>query len=108
MDRYLLIESRDPFETNEVGRDYEMAIDLAKGGNQVTMFLVQNGVLATRRGSRSANLSDVVASGVEVVADDFSLKERAISQQQLLPGISAAPIDLVVDRLAEGRKAIWF
>lgn len=107
MDKYLLIESRDPFETNEVRRDYDIAITLAKGGNRVTMFLVQNGVSASRRGAQSGNLSDVVASGVEVVADDFSLKERAITQEQLLAGISPAPIDLVVDQLAEGRKAIW-
>ena len=107
MSTYLLIESRDPFETNEVNKDYEMAMNLAKAGNHVTMFLVQNGVLATRRGSQSPVVSDAISSGVDVLADEFSLKERAISKAALVSGVETAPIDLVVDQLVEGRKVSW-
>jgi hypothetical protein len=45
MNRYLLIESHDPFESNEVSYFYNLAAGLAKGGNEVTLFLVQNGWL---------------------------------------------------------------
>ena len=48
MAQYLLIESRDPFESNEVGYYYDLAKGLVEGGNQVTVFLVQNGVLPAR------------------------------------------------------------
>lgn len=107
MAKYLLIESRDPFESNEVSRDYELATRLAGEGNEVTLFLVQNGVLPARRGARRHGLREVVASGVEVLSDEFSLRERAISKDALVEGVKPASLDVVVDQLAEGRKAIW-
>src|SRR5262249_41393548 len=48
MAEFLLIESRDPFESNEVGYYCELARGLAHDGHAVTMFLVQNAVLAAR------------------------------------------------------------
>ena len=105
MDHYLLIESRDPFESNDVTYYYELAKGLVEGGNQVTLFLVQNGVLAARPSARSADLSALGRSGVEVLADDFSLRERGIAK--LAEGIRAAPIEIVVDRLEVGHKTLW-
>ena len=104
---YLLIGSRDPFESNDVTRLYAVAENLVKNGSKVTLFLVQNGVLATRDSGKSAALSAVADNGVEVLADEFSLRERGISPDQLVAGASAAPLDVVVDQLADGRKAIW-
>jgi predicted peroxiredoxin len=105
---YLLIQSRDPFECNEVTRDFELAASLAKEGNQVTLFLVQNGVLPARKNAKGSGLQDVVTSGVEVLSDEFSLRERGIPKGDLATGVKAASLDVVVDQLAEGRKAIWF
>jgi predicted peroxiredoxin len=105
MARYLIIESRDPFESNDVGQNYVLAADLARAGNEVTVFLVQNGVLPARAGSRSDRFDALVASGVTVLADDFSLKERAIDR--LVDGIEPAPLEVVVDALADGVKTIW-
>ncbi len=107
MAKYLLIESRDPFETNEVERDYELAASLAKDGSEVTLFLVQNGVLAARAGARKNGLSAAIHAGVQVFGDDFSLRERGISKDNLLQGVKESPIDAAVDQLAEGRKALW-
>jgi sulfur relay (sulfurtransferase) complex TusBCD TusD component (DsrE family) len=107
MAKYLLIESRDPFDSNDVANYYELATDLLKAGNEVTLFLVQNGVLPARPGKHSQALSRVAKAGAEVLADEFSLRERGISAAKLAPGVSAAPLDVVVDQLAEGRKAIW-
>lgn len=106
MSKYLLIASRDPFESGDVGHYYDLATSLAKTGD-VTLFLVQNGVLTARRGPRSAALSTLAAAGVEVLADDFSLRERGIPTDQLATGVKPAPLATVVDQLAEGRKALW-
>lgn len=107
MAKYLLIASRDPFESRDVDQAYELASGLAKDGNTVTLFLVQNGVLPARKSSRSEALAKLAAAGVEVLADEFSLRERGIAQDRLAPGVKAAPLDVVVDQLADGRKAIW-
>lgn len=104
---YLLIESRDPFENNDVLYFYELAEILARERNNVTLFLVQNGVLPARRSSRSELLSRLGKSGVEIVADNFSLRERGIAADRLIAEVRPAPLDIVIDRLAEGRKALW-
>jgi predicted peroxiredoxin len=107
MDKYLLIESRDPFDNKVVARQCELAANLVKKGNQVTLFLVQNGVLPARRGSLSELLTHTARAGVEVLADDFSLRERGIAASRLADGVKAAPLSVVIDQLADGRKAIW-
>ena len=105
MAQYLLIESRDPFECNDVGYYYDLARGLVQAGNQVTLFLAQNGVLAARPSAHSAALSSLAHAGVKVFADDFSLQERGIAK--LADGVAAAPIDVVVDQLAAGHKTLW-
>ena len=105
MAQYLLIESRDPFESNEVGYYYDLAKGLVEDGNQVTLFLLQNGVLAARPSIHSARLEALARSGVTVLADDFSLQERGIAK--LAEGVAAAAIDVVVDQLAAGHKTLW-
>jgi hypothetical protein len=107
MNHYLLIESLDPFESNDVGRQWELAVGLVRGGNRVTLFLVQNGVLAAREGARNDTLQSVAAAGVDVLADEFSLRERGIGAGALMACVKPAPLDVVLDRLADGCKALW-
>ena len=104
MEHYLLIESRDPFESNDVPYYYELTKGLVEAGNDVTLYLVQNGVLAARAATHSA-LPGLVESGVKILADDFSLQERGVSQ--LADGIVAVSIEIVVDLLAAGHKTLW-
>lgn len=107
MTKYLLIESRDPFENNVVARQYDLAVNLVREGNEVTLFLLQNGVLPARPGSFSSLLTTTAKAGVQVLADDFSLRERGIAANRLAEGVKAAPLSIVIDQLVDGRKAIW-
>jgi hypothetical protein len=102
---YLLIESRDPFESNDVGYYYELARGLVEAGNQVTLYLIQNAVLAARPSAQTPQLKALVGSGIKVLADDFALKERGIAK--LLDGVQIAPIEIVVDHLEAGHKTLW-
>ena len=70
-------------------------------------FSCRTCVLPARPGKKSDALSELAAAGVEILADDFSLRERGIAESALSSGVKPAPIDIVVDHLAEGRKAIW-
>jgi len=105
--RYLLIESRDPFDSNDLHFCCGLAQQLVAGKNEVTVFLVQNGVLPARPGARSDELVKLAGAGVRVLADSFSLRERGIDERRLGAGIAAAPLDVVLDALAEGTKVIW-
>ena len=107
MSKYLLSESRDPFETTDVSYYYELAQGLVKEGHTVTLFLVQNGVLPARSSTKSDALATLAKAGVEILADDFSLRERGIEAGRLTQGVKAAPLDVVIDHMAEGRKTLW-
>ena len=110
MAQYVLIESRDPFEYVDTLYMYDLAIDLAGKGNEVTMFLIQNGVLTTRRGVRNSPLTGLKerAPSVKVAADDFSLRERGISQSAIVEGVEVSNVDNLVDLLVQdGTKIVW-
>jgi intracellular sulfur oxidation DsrE/DsrF family protein len=107
MSRYLLIESRDPFDSNDTRFCSDLAAQLAAANHEVTVFLVQNGVLPARAGARAGDLAKLAGAGVSVFADSFSLKERGIDEGRLVPGVAAAPLDIVLDALAAGAQVIW-
>ena len=104
---YLLIESRDPLASSGVQRTYELAVQLRATGSDVVLYLVQNGVSPARAGSRRSGLENVLAAGIEVLADEFSLREHGLPPLALLGGIRPAPIDAVIERMAAGWKAMW-
>lgn len=104
---YLLIASRDPFESNDVQYYYDLARGLLQQGERVTLFLVQNGVLPARRGARAPKLGQLIKDGAEVLADEFSLRERGISGGRLSAGIRPASLDVIIERLAAGDKVLW-
>ena len=47
MANYLLIESRDPYDSNDTQFCCDLAKQLAQQGEAVTVFLVQNGVFGS-------------------------------------------------------------
>ena len=106
--RYVFIESRDPFDTSDVDFVADTAGTLRRRGRPVTVFLVQNGVLGARAGARGSTLGALTAGGVEVLADDFSLRERGIDAREMTPGVRETSIDTLVDLLIQpGTKAVW-
>lgn len=108
MARYLLIESGEPFGAPDGRTFYDLAAQLARAEHEVTLFLIQNGVLAARPGEHSfTRFTELNRAGVQVLADEFSLAERGISAGRLSPGVSAAGLDLIVDRLGRGDKTLW-
>jgi predicted peroxiredoxin len=106
MARYLLIESRSPWESAQVASFYELARELAGSGHETTLFLVQNGVMPAREGAQDTGLLRI-AGRVRVLADEFSLRERAMAPDRLLKGVDPAGIETVVDALAGGARVLW-
>lgn len=107
MSKYLLIESRDPFSTQAVQNHVELAVALRRSGSDVALYLVQNGVLPCRSGADGDALHEALVAGVEVLADDFSLRERGIGEADVARGVRPASIDLVVKRLAASWKVMF-
>lgn len=108
MTHYVFIESRDPFDSRDTQFVEDTATALKQRGHEVTVFLVQNGVLASRRNIRDSALPRMAKAGVNVLADDFSLCERGIQPAELQPGVQTTGIETLVSALVqENTKAIW-
>ena len=107
MSDYLLIESRDPAIGGETALFHDVARDLVAAGHGVTLFLVENGVFGARSSPASRGIAALAGVGVQVLADDFSLRERGIGEDRMLPEVRPAALDIVIDQLAAGRKALW-
>ena len=108
MTSYVFIESRDPFESLDVRFVEVTASALKQRGHEVTVFLVQNGVLAARRNARDSYLARLARAGITLLADDFSLRERGIQPAEMRDGVRPSSIETLVDALVqENTKAIW-
>lgn len=109
MAEYVLIESRDPFDSKDSEQFYSLAKELGKKGNDVTLFLIQNGVLSVRNQSAYAkNLSDLAKSKVKLLADSFSLNERAVQKEEMITDVKTSNVNELVDLLTKNQvKPIW-
>ena len=105
MPGYLLIESRDPFESKCFSQRCELALALLGQNAVVTVYLVENAVLGARAGAKSRELEKLSKAGVRLLADDFSLRERGI--RELAPNVMSVGVDTLVGELAGGAKALW-
>ena len=107
MSSYLLIETRDPFESNGFAQRCELAAALAGDGANVTLFLAENGVLAARAAARVHGLDQLIRLGVPVLADEFALRERGIAVTALANEVKSATLHALVEKLGTGAKAFW-
>jgi predicted peroxiredoxin len=105
---YVFIAARDPWEGAEGLRVFELAGSLAETRDAVTVYLTENAALAARADAGEQVLSPLIAAGVTVVVDPFALQERGISRDRMVAGVIAAPIEHLVDLLAEGGPSMWF
>ena len=106
--KYLLVTSRDLQEYS--GSDFilQTATGLKKQGNEVTLYLIENGVLAARKGAAIAkHLSETAKSGVKVLAEDSSLQTCGVTE--LADGVTSATIDTLADLVLDGSdQVIWY
>ncbi len=108
MTRYVFIDSRDPFDSADTQFVPDTAAALKRGGNEVTVFLVQNAVFGARQKAKRSYVPQLAEAGVTLLADDFSLRERGIQSSELAGGVRESNIDTLVDLIVqEDTKAIW-
>jgi hypothetical protein len=64
-------------------------------------------VLPCRAGADGDALHEALAADVEVLADEYSLRERGISGADISRGVRPASIDVVVECLADSWKVMF-
>lgn len=107
MHDYLFIESRDLFTDRSAAAEHAVLRSLAEAGDRVALYLVQNGVFGARRSAAEDLLAPLADGDIRILADDYSLRERAIAIDELRDGVRPASIDTVVDALEDGHRVVW-
>jgi hypothetical protein len=104
---YVLIESHDPVDGDDVRHLSDLAEFLARDEGRATMLFVQDGIFAALAGYRPASLKALERTGVKILADGSSLRARGIPLNRLGPGIRSTDAEVPMQALLEGRKALW-
>lgn len=107
MNKFFIIQSRDPYTDNRAKSDYELITHLANGENEVSVLFVQNGVMPIRQGSISIPFDKICNSNAQLFADAFSLRQREIEANELKQNVQQADVDLVIKAMLAGHKVIW-
>ena len=107
MTHYLILESRDPYDSADWVKMQQIVIDLKKNGNDVTLFLLQNGVLPARKGTEfEKHFADLKTLEIDVFADFFALQERGI--KHIAKSVEKTNFDRLIQLcLTTNTKTIW-
>lgn len=107
MAHYLILESRDPYDSADWVNIQKIAMELKKNRNDVTLFLLQNGVFPARKGTDfEKHFADIKTLGINIFADAFALQERGI--QEIYMSVEKTNIDRLVQLcLTTDTKTIW-
>jgi len=111
----LILLSKEPYSFEKTSLAVVTASKAAEKDVDVTIFLIEDGVLATRpnqKPARGANFGDaltkLIEKGVEVLAEDLSLAARGLSTDKLLSGIRISNISELTDLIMEkSDRVIW-
>jgi hypothetical protein len=105
MRSYLLIESRGEHESPDVPALLRLGGRLRGGGHAVTVFLIQNAVATLGAGEPWRSLLD---AGIDVWADELSLRTRGLGEKQCPPGVRLGGADDLVRMLmTDGVVPVW-
>lgn len=107
MTHYIILESRDPYDSADWANMQEIITNLKKSEHKVTVFLLQNGVLTARKGTPfEKHFFSLKALGINILADFFALQERGI--QDIAASVETSNLDQLIKLcLTPDTKAIW-
>jgi hypothetical protein len=107
MKRFILIDSRDPFEESDGEWLRTLAVDLKAASHSASVFLVESAVFAARKHAQGGALDALKRAGVEIRADEFALRERGVRDADTAPEVTPSPIDYIVTEMIRGASVIW-
>lgn len=107
MPQFLFIESRDEFTSADVNNWTDYLCRLSNDGNRVSVLYVNDGIQSVRQKAQTNMPFTLLACGVKVFVDSWSLDEKGISENDLVQGIQPVSLRLITDELENGSKIVW-
>jgi predicted peroxiredoxin len=108
MTNLLLVLSKDPYTTEIPNLVLDIGLKAKNKGNDVSLYLVEDGVTAARNGEFGNRLIDAKEKGIKILADDKAIQSRGIISS-LIPDVEIKEIGTLLDYIIEDdTRVTWF
>ncbi len=104
----LMILSKDPFTTEIPNLALNIGCNVVSKGNNVSFYLVEDGVTAARDHEFGKRLASVQKElGIKIFTDDRAVASRGI-EDKMIEGVEVKEIGTLLDFIMESDRVVWF
>jgi sulfur relay (sulfurtransferase) complex TusBCD TusD component (DsrE family) len=103
----LLIMSKDPYTTETPDIVLDIGLNAKEKGNEVSLYLVEDGVTAARKSEFGNKLAATQKKGIKIYADDKAVLSRALTNK-IISGVEIKEIGTLLEYIMESDRVVWF
>ncbi len=103
----LLIMSKDPYTTETPDIVLDIGLNAKEKGNEVSLYLVEDGVTAARKSEFGNKLEAAQKKGMKIYADDKAVLSRSLTNK-IIGGVEIKEIGTLLDYIMEYDSVVWF
>ncbi len=107
MTNLLMVLSKDPYTTETPDLVLEIGLNAKEKGNNVSLYLIEDGVTAARKSEFGNKLAVANKKGVKIYADDKAVLSRSLSNK-LIGGVEIKEIGTLLDSIMNYDRVVWF
>lgn len=107
MSSLLLVLSKDLYTTETPDLVLDIGLDAKGKGNDVALYLVEDGVTAARKSEFGNKLAAAHKKGIKIYADDRAVLSRSLTDK-LIGWVQVKEIGTLLDSIMEYDRVAWF
>ncbi|MCX9012479.1 MAG: DsrE family protein [Candidatus Methanoperedens sp.] len=107
MSSLLLVLSKDPYTTETPDLVLDIGLNAKGKGNDVALYLVEDGVTAARKSEFGNKLAAAQKKGIKIYADDKAVLSRSLTNK-LINGVEVKEIGALLDSIMDHDRVAWF
>ncbi len=107
MTSLLLVLSKDPYTTETPDLALDIGLDAKEKGNDVALYLVEDGVTAARKSEFGNKLAAAHKKGIKMYADDKAVLSRSLTDK-LISWVEIKEIGTLLDFIMDYDRVAWF
>ncbi len=107
MTKLLMVLSKDPYTTETPDLVLDIGLNAKDKGNDVSLYLVEDGVTAARKSEFGNKLVAAHKKGIKIYADAKAVLSRALTNK-LVGGVEIKEIGTLLDFIMNYDRVVWF
>jgi sulfur relay (sulfurtransferase) complex TusBCD TusD component (DsrE family) len=107
MTNLLMVLSKDPYTTETPDLVLDIGLNAKEKGNDVTLYLIEDGVTAARKSEFGNKLAAANKKGIKIYADDKAVLSRSLTNK-LTGSVEIKEIGALLDFIMDYDRVVWF